>query len=143
MADVLTPEQRSRCMSRIRAQDTKPEQAVRLILRTLDLRYRLHVRAMPGRPDIVIRKLRSVIFVHGCFWHRHRCRLGRPMPATNTEFWEAKFAGNRKRDRAAILALRRAGWHVAVIWECQTRDAATLVTRVEKILAAARERAAA
>ena len=81
MADVMTAEQRSRCMARIGGKDTKPEHAVRLILRTLGVRYRLDVRALPGRPDIVIRRLKMAIFVHGCFWHRHICRWGRPMPA--------------------------------------------------------------
>lgn len=134
MADVMTSEQRSRCMSRIRRKNTKPEHAVRLILRTMGVRYRLDVRTLPGRPDIVIRRIKTVIFVHGCFWHRHTCRCGRPMPASNVSFWKAKFAGNVARDRRALALLRRDGWHVAVIWECQTRNPARLVERVERLL---------
>jgi DNA mismatch endonuclease (patch repair protein) len=140
MADVMTPEQRSRCMSRIRSKDTNPELAVRLVLRTLGIRYRLHARALPGRPDIVIRRLNTVIFVHGCFWHRHACRIGRPVPKSNVEFWKTKFAGNVARDRAARAALRRDGWSVTVLWECQTRDPAKLVERVERLLRKARRR---
>lgn len=135
MADVLTPEQRSLCMSRIRSKDTAPEQAVRLILRALGIRYRLHSKRLSGHPDIVIASRRLAILVHGCFWHRHTCRLGRPMPATNSAFWREKFDRNRARDRVVRKELRRAGWHVVTIWECQTRKPARLVSVVETLIA--------
>lgn len=118
--DVLTPEQRRRCMSRIRGKDTGPEKCVRGILREMGLRYRLNVTGLPGKPDLVLRRLRKVVFVHGCFWHKHRCRLGRVQPATNAAFWERKREGNRQRDARTRRALRKQGWQVLTVWECET-----------------------
>lgn len=138
MADVLTPEQRSRCMSRIRSAHTKPELAVRAILRELGIRYRLHAKDLVGRPDLVIPSRKLALFVHGCFWHRHRCRFGRVKPASNPDFWTAKFEQNRRRDRRVRRTLMDRGWQVAVVWECQTKQANQLVKRVEKILANSR-----
>jgi DNA mismatch endonuclease (patch repair protein) len=128
--DPLSKSQRSALMASIRSKDTAPELAVRKVLTAMGIRYRLHGKGLPGRPDIVIRRLNLVIFVHGCFWHRHRCRRGKAMPAVRRAFWRAKFEANRKRDRRSIAALRRAGWRVLVIWECQTEDAGRLVERV-------------
>jgi len=135
MADVLTPEQRSFNMSRIRAKDTSPELLVRHMLRSLGYSYRLHVRSLPGRPDIVLRKHGAVIFVHGCFWHMHSCRFGRVVPKTNAEFWQQKRLGNVKRDRQHMRALRKA-WSVLTVWECETRDEARLTARLRKFLGA-------
>ncbi|HMN97086.1 MAG TPA: DNA mismatch endonuclease Vsr [Phycisphaerales bacterium] len=124
MADTLTPAQRSRVMASIRATDTEPERFVRSVLHGMGYRFRLHVRALPGTPDIVLPRHRTVVLVHGCFWHRHaRCRNA-GTPATRRRFWMAKFARNVERDRAVQRALRRAGWRIVVVWECQIRRAA-------------------
>lgn len=121
MADIFTPEKRREIMSLIRGRDTTPELIVRRALHGLGYRYRLHRRDLPGTPDLVFPRLGKVIFVHGCFWHRHGCRTGRSTPATRAEFWAAKFEGNRLRDRRTLYALRRAGWQVAVVWECRLK----------------------
>lgn len=129
---MLTPEQRSRNMRAIKGRDTTPELTVRRLLHAMGYRFRLQRRDLPGRPDIVLPRHRVAVFVHGCFWHRHRCRYGCVEPATRPEFWRAKFAANVARDRRAVRALRRAGWRVLVVWECQTRD----MERLRKRLAA-------
>jgi DNA mismatch endonuclease (patch repair protein) len=123
-------------MSRIRSKDTKPEMIVRSIVHAMGYRYRLHDRSLPGKPDLVFRAARKVLFVHGCFWHCHRCRYGRVVPATNTEFWQSKRQGNVDRDRRNRRQLQKDGWQVLVIWECWTRDLETrLIPRVEEFLA--------
>jgi len=119
--DTITPEQRSYTMSRIRSRDTKPEMIVRRHLHALGLRYRLHDSKLPGRPDIVLPKWHTVIFINGCFWHRHEgCKIA-TMPKSNVEFWQAKFERNVERDAKGQKALRAAGWHVIVIWECEVK----------------------
>lgn len=120
MVDVLTIEQRQLNMSRIHGRDTKPEMQVRRGLHALGLRYRLHVRALPGRPDLVFSKHHAVIFIHGCFWHAHGCSLSK-LPATRREFWKKKLEGNFARDKRAVAALRAQEWRVLVIWECALR----------------------
>lgn len=106
-------------MSGIRARDTKPEIIVRKYLHAHGFRYRIAPKNLPGKPDIVLPKYRTVIFVHGCFWHRHPgCRYA-AVPSTNRSFWSQKFESNLKRDRQVARQLRRAGWHVFVVWECQ------------------------
>lgn len=118
MADIKDQASRSRNMSAIRGADTKPEMMVRRGLHALGLRFRLHGRDLPGRPDLVLPKHRAVVFVHGCFWHRHPdCRYA-TTPATRPEFWEAKFASNVTRDAKARSDLLAAGWRVATVWEC-------------------------
>ncbi|MBX3397095.1 MAG: DNA mismatch endonuclease Vsr [Gemmataceae bacterium] len=114
-------------LSRIRGKDTAPELAVRRILFSLGYRYRLHVKALPGRPDLVFPARRKVIFVHGCFWHGHAC-LGGKLPGTRTDFWAAKIDGNRRRDRRNRAALRRLGWESLVVWECSMRRVQSLTT---------------
>ena len=115
----MTPEQRHRCMSRIRSKNTKPEMLVRRWMWKQGFRYRLHVRALPGSPDIVLRRLRVVIFVNGCFWHGHeRCAAFR-LPASHQDFWQQKIDNNRRRDARNAAWLRRMGWHVFTVWECQ------------------------
>lgn len=104
-------------MAAVRSRDTKPELLIRKALHASGLRYRLDVRNLPGRPDIVLPRYRAVIFVHGCFWHRHECDLFR-WPASRTEFWREKLNGNAARDTVAAEALGNAGWRQAVIWEC-------------------------
>lgn len=122
MPDVHTREQRSRNMAAIRHRDTTPERIVRSVVHSMGARFSLQRRDLPGRPDIVLRSRHQVILVHGCFWHCHRCRYGRVRPATNAAFWEAKRSKNVERDRRVRSALRRLGWKVLVVWECQTRD---------------------
>lgn len=134
MADVLTAEQRSRCMSRIRSKDTKPEWIVRQIVHSLGFRYRLHQAQLPGKPDLVFARLRKVIFVHGCFWHLHTCNLGRVRPATNASFWESKRNDNARRDRRNKRLLRTRGWSVLVVWECQTKKPELIRTRILEFL---------
>lgn len=136
MPDVLTPEQRSRNMRAIKSGDTTPELTVRRVLHALGCRFRLHRRDLPGSPDIVMPGRRVAVFVHGCFWHRHRCRYGCVEPTTRPEFWRAKFAANVARDHRALRALRREGWRVLVVWECQTRDVEHVRARLKKFLAA-------
>ncbi|MEJ2116832.1 MAG: DNA mismatch endonuclease Vsr [Alphaproteobacteria bacterium] len=134
MVDKLTPERRSQNMARIKSRDTKPELAVRRALHRLGYRFRLHRTDLPGRPDITLPRLRTAIFVHGCFWHRHaRCRFSY-MPKSRIAFWEAKFQRNIVRDRAVRRALRKEGWRVLVIWECQTHDLEGLRRRLQKLL---------
>nr|VFJ92440.1 MAG: T/G mismatch-specific endonuclease [Candidatus Kentron sp. LFY] len=121
MTDVLTPEQRKRCMSSIRGKDTKPEMIVRRIVHAMGYRYRLHYKGLPGKPDLVFPGRRKVIFVHGCFWHMHDCDYGRVKPSTNEEFWEKKRRGTEERDENNQNLLQQLGWEVLVIWECQTK----------------------
>jgi DNA mismatch endonuclease (patch repair protein) len=122
MVDVHSPEQRSRNMSRIRSTNTKPEMIVRSLVHHMGFRYRLHVKGLPGTPDLVFPAHRKIIFVHGCFWHIHRCRYGRVLPATNSEFWSNKRQGNVLRDRRNRRKLQNDGWSILVVWECWTRD---------------------
>jgi len=119
--DTLTPQQRHYCMSRIRSKATKPELQVRHWLWSHGYRYRLNVNSVPGKPDIVIRKYRTAIFVNGCFWHGHEdCKLY-SVPKSNTDFWIAKVHRNRERDQEEYKALHDAGWKIVVIWECQLK----------------------
>ena len=119
MSDVLTPIQRHRCMSRIRSKATKPEMAVRRWLWAHGYRYRLNVKSVPGKPDIVMRRYRTAMFVNGCFWHGHEGCSKFVMPKSNTAFWAEKIARNRERDRQNYDILLQNGWQVIVIWECQ------------------------
>lgn len=115
---VPTTPQRSRMMSSIRGKDTWPERTLRSLLFAKGFRYRLHASKLPGSPDLVLPKYRAVVFVHGCFWHRHKdCRYA-TIPRTNMEFWRQKFQANVDRDRRHIEALGTLGWRVAVVWEC-------------------------
>lgn len=121
MTDVMSADKRSALMSRIKGKNTKPEMLVRRALWHAGLRYRLHARHLPGRPDLVLPRWRAVVFVHGCFWHQHPgCPLA-AVPATRPDFWQSKLAGNRQRDDRAREALVNAGWRVAVVWECALR----------------------
>jgi DNA mismatch endonuclease Vsr len=120
--DKLTPQQRSERMSRIRGKDTKPELAVRRLVHSLGYRYRLHVRSLPGRPDMVFSARRKIILVHGCFWHLHEnCRQYR-YPQSKLDFWGPKLKANRLRDTEVQNQLRDLGWETLVVWECQIRD---------------------
>ena len=134
--DRLTPEQRHRCMSHIRGKDTGPEWAVRRLVHALGFRYRLHVKTLPGKPDLVLPRHRKVLFVHGCFWHAHGCRLSQRPPATHKRFWKEKFTRNVARDQQNLRDLWRAGWQVLVVWECETKDAEHLRVRIREFLSA-------
>jgi len=124
VADVVDAGTRSRMMSGIRGRNTKPEILVRSLLHQQGFRFRLHIRELPGKPDIVLPKYRAAIFVHGCFWHGHDCPLYR-LPGTRPDFWRNKIERNRASDRRARDALLAAGWRVAVVWECALRGAGT------------------
>ncbi len=132
--DPLTPQERSRNMARIRSQNTKPEKIVRQLVTSLGLRYRLQRRDLPGKPDLVFGPRRTALFVHGCFWHQHpHCPAGR-LPTANRVFWEIKLTRNRARDAASNAALRRLGWRVLTIWECETKKPDQLLKRLAKLL---------
>lgn len=133
MADVVDAATRSRMMAAITSKDTTPELRVRRYLHAAGFRFRLHRKSLPGKPDIVLPGYQTVILVHGCFWHRHPgCRFA-TTPATRPEFWRDKFAANIARDEANSAALESLGWHVLVIWECQTRDVQRLVALAREI----------
>ncbi len=133
MADTLTKAERSALMARIRGTNTKPEVFVRSALHRAGFRFRIHNRALPGRPDIVLAKHRTVVFVHGCFWHRHGCALASE-PATRRAFWREKFARNMARDKRTAAALRRAGWRVLTVWECSLRTAARREQAIQRLV---------
>lgn len=118
--DIVDPATRSRMMSRIRGKNTKPELIIRKLLHAAGLRFRLHRKDLPGKPDIVLPRYGFAIFVNGCFWHGHQCSLFR-MPSTNSEFWQNKIGGNMERDKQRIRQLVEAGWRVGVVWECSLR----------------------
>lgn len=121
--DVLTPEQRKHCMAAIRNKDTQPEMLVRRLVHSLGFRFRLHVKELPGKPDLVFSSKRKVIYVHGCFWHRHSCKKGISTPVTQQDFWREKLNGNKQRDRRNRRALAKLGWKALVVWECETSPA--------------------
>jgi DNA mismatch endonuclease, patch repair protein len=120
MADIVDAATRSRMMSGIRGTNTRPERHIRRLLHRQGFRFRLHVRDLPGKPDVVLPRFRAVLFVHGCFWHGHSCPLFR-LPSTRPEFWKSKIDGNRNNDRHRCAALAASGWRVATVWECALR----------------------
>lgn len=142
VVDVFSKEMRGRIMSRIHSGDTKPERLVRSMVHGLGYRFRLHQNRLPGTPDLVFPRLHSVIFVHGCFWHGHPgcARAGRP--ATNVIFWKRKIRRNQLRDRSCSRLLRKAGWRVCVVWQCELRNEAGVRKRLAKFLRAASKRKA-
>ena len=134
MADRISPKHRSWNMSRITSRDTKPELAVRSMLHRLGLRFRIHRNDLPGSPDIVLPRHKTVVFVHGCFWHRHsRCRFAY-MPKSRVQFWCEKFDRNMARDREAQRSLRAMGWRILVVWECELRNPSRLTNRLARRL---------
>jgi DNA mismatch endonuclease (patch repair protein) len=130
---VPTTPQRSRMMSSIRGKNTRPERILRSLLFARGFRYRLHVRGLPGSPDLVFPKRRAVVFVHGCFWHGHGCRYFK-VPKTRTDFWLDKIMANARRDRQNEDALRKAGWRVFTVWECDIRDKNDWLTPIANAL---------
>lgn len=133
MVDTLTPQERSARMALIRSKGTKPERLVMGLTRQLGFRYRKHRRDLPGTPDMAFLGRKKAVFVHGCYWHGHRCKLGR-MPKSRVEFWSKKIADNKARDRRAMARLRRQGWKALVIWECQTSDPTRVAAKLRRFL---------
>jgi DNA mismatch endonuclease (patch repair protein) len=132
--DVLTPEQRKRCMSRIRSKDTRPEVAVRRLVHGLGYRFRLHRADLPGKPDLVFPSRRKVIFVHGCFWHRHQeCKLA-SQPKSRYEYWQSKFERTIERDQSNQERLQEKGWDYLIIWECQSKKLTEITDIIEEFL---------
>lgn len=132
--DIVSPEKRSRMMAGIKSKDTKPELVVRKLTHGMGFRYRLHRKDLPGSPDLVFPRLKKVIFVHGCFWHRHPgCRFAYT-PKSNTRFWLDKLEGNARRDALALAALDALGWEVLIVWECEVSDRSALTRRISSFL---------
>lgn len=132
--DTLSPKERSERMSRVRGRDTKPEMKVRRLIHGMGYRYRLHAKDLPGTPDIVFRKHQKAIFVHGCFWHRHKdCKLAR-LPKSRTDFWIPKLEGNRRRDEINQKMLGYKGWQFIIVWECELKDAQSLIRKIRAFL---------
>ena len=132
--DRISRERRSWNMSRIRSKNTEPELVVRSLLHQLGFRFRVHVRRLPGCPDIVLPRLKTVVLVHGCFWHRHQNCPFAYSPKTRKTFWQKKFDDNIKRDGRQLRALRELGWQVLVLWECQTKDSRSLCEVITNFL---------
>lgn len=120
-------------MSKIRSKDTKPEKVVRTILDKLNVRYNINVKALPGIPDIVIPEIKKIIFINGCFWHQHKNCKRANIPKTNKEYWIKKLSLNEKKQKTDIKNLRKLGWSISVIWECQTKDETALIKKIKRI----------
>ena len=134
MTDTLTIAERSRLMAKIKGKNTAPERAVRSLLHRAGYRFRIHVRGLPGTPDVVLPKYRAVVFIHGCFWHRHRnCKIA-TMPQSHKKFWSEKFARNVANDARHRRKLRRLGWRVVTVWSCQLRHPDLVLGKIEKAL---------
>jgi DNA mismatch endonuclease (patch repair protein) len=134
--DILTPEQRSERMGRVKGKGSSAELSVRSLVHRMGYRFRLHSTKLPGKPDLVFPARRKVIFVHGCFWHRHSepaCRLAR-LPKSRQDFWIPKLEGNRQRDQRSEAALRALGWQTLVVWECQLRDMTFIENEIRTFL---------
>jgi DNA mismatch endonuclease (patch repair protein) len=132
--DKLTVSERSVVMSRVRSKDSKPEMVVRSLVHRMGFRFRLHSNRLQGCPDLVFSGRRKIIFVHGCFWHGHHCRAGRNRPTSRKDYWDAKLERNVERDRLNLAQLRREGWSVLAVWECQTRERDRLARRLKAFL---------
>ncbi len=133
--DVYDAAKRSAVMARVKGRDTAPELRVRKLMWALGARYRLHARDLPGVPDIVMRRRKLAVFVHGCFWHGHDCPRGARVPKANRDYWVAKVTRNRARDVGSQAALQAAGWRVETVWECEMKDAEALHNRLAGLLA--------
>lgn len=134
--DIVSPEKRSRMMAGIKGKNTKPERVVRKLVHGMGFRFRLHRKDLPGSPDLVFPRMRRVIFVHGCFWHRHPgCRLAYT-PKSNTQFWIDKLEANTRRDAQALKALDALGWEVLMVWECEVSNLPALAQKLNLFLAA-------
>lgn len=134
MADLFTPSQRSAVMRAVKSSDTAPEIAVRRAAHALGLRFRLRRAELPGKPDLVFPSRKTVVFVHGCFWHGHDCPRGARIPASNRDYWLAKIGRNMARDKATLASLKKQGWKAHVVWECETRDREKLARLLARTL---------
>lgn len=135
MSDTVSKEKRSEIMRKVRGSNTKPERIVRSILHRLGARFRLSSgQKLPGRPDIVLPSRRIAIFVHGCFWHQHSCTRGKRRPTSNETYWSIKLDKNIKRDSETALHLRKLGWEVVIVWECELKDKNNLATKLSGAL---------
>jgi len=132
--DSLSPERRSANMSRIRSQNTLPELTVRKILHAMGYRYRMHVRELPGKPDIVLPRLRRIIEVRGCFWHQHLGCIDSHIPRSRGTYWLPKLTRNQLRDEKNKVRLRKLGWKLLIVWECQVQNSQRLLKRLKKFL---------
>ena len=132
--DTFTKQQRKKCMSRIRSKNTTPEKIVRKILTQMGYRYRLQVKKLPGKPDIVIGKKRLVIFINGCFWHQHKGCKRQSLPKTNIEYWHNKLNGNVIRQKDNIKKLKKDGWNALIIWECEVKKEVSLRKQLQGVL---------
>jgi DNA mismatch endonuclease (patch repair protein) len=132
--DSVSPKRRSEIMSRVTGKNTRPEIVVRKLLHGLGYRFRLHRKDLPGRPDVVLPKWRTVVFIHGCFWHRHVGCPNTRTPKSRIEFWTSKFEENIQRDRITRERLEALGWRVLVIWECELGDVASLTERIRRFI---------
>lgn len=132
MVDHVSPERRAEIMRAVRGKDTAPELLVRKAAHKLGLRFRLHAQFLPGKPDLVFRKWRTVVFVNGCFWHRHSGCKKASTPKTNVAFWQKKFSDNERRDEANYRQLTELGWRVVVLWQCQVRTIEEAVAALER-----------
>jgi DNA mismatch endonuclease (patch repair protein) len=138
MVDMFTKERRSEIMARITDRDTKPEMLVRRLLHRMGVRFRLHAKGLPGKPDLVLRKWRTVVFVHGCFWHGHDCRRGsrNRRPKSNAGYWNPKIEGNMARDAKHAKEFAALGWRRIVVWDCETSDLDRLEARFRALFPA-------
>ena len=121
MTDTFSSKKRSEIMRTVRSVDTMPELVVRRMIHSLGFRYRLHNKKLPGTPDLVFSCRKKIIFIHGCFWHRHRCKAGRSFPSSRTKYWKKKFENNQCRDSQNRRKLKKMGWDILIVWECQTK----------------------
>jgi DNA mismatch endonuclease (patch repair protein) len=132
--DTISAERRSANMRRIKSQDTTPEMVVRRLVHGMGYRFRLHVASLPGKPDLVLPRLASIIEVRGCFWHQHSGCIDTHIPESHTAYWAPKLARNKQRDQKNGRALRALGWRLCVVWECETKDKSKLAMRLAKFL---------
>ena len=133
MPDIFSDSKRSDIMSKISGKETKQEIMVRKYLFACGFRFRKNVKTLSGKPDIVLPKYKTIIFVNGCFWHGHKCKAAK-LPSTNKEFWEEKITNNVIRDNRTISVLRAAGWHVIVVWQCETKNKAIFESRMNSVI---------
>jgi DNA mismatch endonuclease, patch repair protein len=134
--DILSTTERSKRMGLIRSKNTRPEIRVRGLIRALGYKYRLHSKTLPGKPDIVLSRAKKAIFVHGCFWHRHsalKCKMAR-LPKSKTDYWLPKLERNKKRDLSHQRKLRKIGWSVMIVWECELKNPSKLSARLDRFL---------
>ncbi len=132
--DKISKSERSAIMAKIKSRDTTPEMTVRRLVHSFGFRYRLHQKDLPGKPDLVFRSRKKVIFVHGCFWHGHSCTSGSNQPSSNIEYWKNKLYRNKAKDKKDIKALKQMGWEVLVLWECEIKNTTLLLKKLKSFL---------